>query len=271
MAVEVTKRLYPVDASFIQAQMLGLSQCLFMQRLRLLLKHCISALGVEATSRLLQLPQPICHCLVSDPMDFPDDEGQDEEVELSVSDEQRKAAVAMYQRGIKPQYIVGLFDIINPKVVESWGDWCRRPKAEAERHTTLRGQARKLLESGQPAKSIRLRLEMDERAYCDLMGIAVGAVFSRTHYDAVLKQGGSPQVASAKTGVPIHVVSAWLRGRRVPPKPLVDSDSEAPAADKKAAISCYYQTGNALLAGGRKFTPQTVERWVAKYQQAVDS
>jgi hypothetical protein len=63
-----------------------------------------------------------------------------------------------------------------------------------------------------------------------------------------------------------------LSGKGVPPKPLFEEERDSSTDTRKKAILKFYESGNAAMAAKAVglSQPTVVERWVMKYQQAVD-
>ena len=277
--------------------MLSISTSPFLQRLVALLKHCCATLGVEETSARLLLPVTIgtvlagnnyeeanstddeladCrsleHTAVATPVV---EEKRDSEAVLQLTDEAKRSALLMYHKGVKLQYIAGLFDIINPRVINCWGDWKRRPKFEAEKNIEKRAQIRDMLDRGESPKAIRTALRLTERAYLNLIGVPLCYSFPRSVYDAAMQQlerYNSRRIVSRNLKVPVYFLRRWVAGKGVPEKALLESDGEGSVEAKRKAIAKFYETGSAPTAAklvGAP-TPQVVERWVVTYQQAAD-
>lgn len=194
---------------------------------------------------------------------------------LTITDEEKKRATVLISKGVKLQYIAGLFGIVNPKIMHSWNDWKKRPKGEMERNLVKKREIEERLQNGEDPKSIKDDMKLKQKMYRELMGIAVGRIFTRSMYDNALQQMevlGSLKVTARKCGVPAYFIKKWLTGKGIPEKDLIEEDEEATVEIKKKAIERFYETGNALIVSsemGLK-TPQVLERWVTQYQKAVD-
>ena len=281
----LAQRLYQVTPSHMILHQSALRSTPFIQRLRAVLQHCCATLGTDAASEKLQLPKAIAEALAVSTVsntkyvDVGASEGAEEkreaEVVLNVTEEQKRAILNMYLKGVKVEYIAGLFNILNSKVIHSWGDWQKRPKFEAERNIEKREQIHSLLRAGENVKTVKYLLKLKETLYREQMGIAVGAAFTTNDYGAVMQQmatHNSRTLAIRNTRVPGYMIKRWTEGKSVPLKPVLESDAEASVDIKKLAIARFYETGNALSAAKSAGVaqPQVVERWVVKYQQAVD-
>lgn len=194
---------------------------------------------------------------------------------VPITDEEKRRVIGLLSKGVKLQYIAGLFGIVNPKVIYSWNDWKKRPKGEMERNMAKRREIEERLRAGESVKRIKEEMKLKQKMYRELMGIPVGRIFTRAMYDTALQQMevlGCLKVTSRKSGVPAYFIKKWLSGKGIPEKDLIDEDEEGTVEFKKKAIERFYETGNALVVSselGLK-TPQQLERWLAQFQRAVD-
>ena len=194
---------------------------------------------------------------------------------LDLSEDEKRRAVNLYTKGIRLPYVARLFNIENPRVIFCWSDWKKRPKIEADKNLERRRQIQKMIARGDSVKSIRAELKLKQQLYRELAGIAIGPSFTYSMYERVKQQMemlNSMKVVSKNTGVPVYFVKKWMTGKGIPMKDVIEGDEEASAEMKRKAIEKFYETGNALAAashtGARN--PQLIERWVVKYQHAVD-
>ena len=194
---------------------------------------------------------------------------------VPITDEEKRRAIGLLNKGVKLQYIAGLFGIVNPKVIYSWNDWKKRPKSEMERNLAKRREIEDRQRAGEPLKRIKDEMKLKQKMYRELLGIPVGRIFTRAMYDTALQQMevlGCLKVTSRKSGVPAYFIKKWLSGKGIPEKDLIEEDEEGTVEVKKRAIERFYETGNALVVSselGLK-TPQQLERWLAQFQRAVD-
>ncbi len=135
-------------------------------------------LGIETVCEHLKLPRPLAMALMGietnkGNADLADcrslesttesvlipkmnsDEKREAVTIVQLTEEEKSTAVALYNRGVKLPYIAGLYDILNPKAISSWGDWKKRPKFEADNNIEKRTALINRLQRGEDPKAIR--------------------------------------------------------------------------------------------------------------------
>ena len=266
----------------------------FLLKLRVALKCAIERLGAETVTEQLQLPREITAklgtpdslqadltdcCSIETPLERPIPTvilTEDKSLPvLPITEEDKKAAVSLYNRGIKLQYIAGLFGLTNPKVINSWGDWKKRPKHEADNNLERRQKILDRLQAGEDPKTIRADMHLKERVYRELLGTPIQPGFTYEQYQEAMSLANgdkSMKKVCKMLGIPSYFVRRWMNGKGIPPKPLLEEDREGSVDTKKRAILKFYESGNSTLAAKVAGVSQqnVVERWVMKYQQAVD-
>lgn len=271
----------------------------FLPRLQVALKFALDRIGLEAVCDHLKLPRPIamalmgaetckgnadlaeCRSLESSPASVlvPKFHSSEEKLEavkvVQLTEEEKSTAVSLYNRGVKLHYIAGLYDILNPKAISSWGDWKKRPKFEADNNIEKRTMLMDRLQRGEDPKAIRADLHLKERVYRELLGVPIKCTFSYDQYELAVREMNSDKstkMVCKNLGIPSYFIRRWLQGKGMPPKPLFEEDHDGAIDTKKKAILKFYEGGNAAVAAKAVglSQPSVVERWVMKYQQAVD-
>ena len=249
----------------------------FIQRVREMVRQCCETMGVEEACSQLKLPRAIGDYLTGsfDQPAEPKEKTPDErEIEiLSLSEEDKKLVVQMYLKGIRITYIATLFGITNAKVINSWGDWRKRPRLEAQKFLERRARIQQHLDQGMSVKEARDAYKLTNKAYREVMGIPRHDPFPlETYEEAVmqLQQCKSAAEVAQKIQLPTYLVQKWAQGKAVPQRPVLFTDSEGSADTKLAAIKKFYETGNRQQAADSTgVSPETVEQWVMKFQKTV--
>lgn len=248
----------------------------FIQRIREMIRQCCEVMGVEETCHQLRLPRAIGDYLIGsfDPPAKPKETIDERAIEiLHLPEEDKKLVVQMYLKGIRITYIATLFGITNAKVINSWGDWRKRPRLEAQKFLERRARIQQLLDQGMSVKEARDAYKLTNKAYREVMGIPRHDPFPLETYEAVvlqLQQCKAPAEIAEKTGVPVYLVQKWAQGKAIPQRPVLFSDSDASAETRATVIKKFYETGSTQQAADSAgVSPQVVEQWVMKYQKTV--
>jgi len=261
-----------------------------MKRLREVLVRVCKTVGAESAAQQLRLPVVVgqyyvdkceeaeltpSQMKVAGVMMRPVIATTEEESKTGVSEEIREKVVRLYKKGVKVQYLTELFGVESPLLVHSWGNWVRRPPAEAECNLSRRAQVLSLLRQGEMPKSICSELHIKPKVYRELIGQCAGQVFSRAMYDSVKQQMAIlriKNIVSKNTGVSVYIINKWLEEKDVPGEDLVVSDDTGLRDTKLEAIELFYDTGSTIaVATSLGLEPGLVKLWVRDFQKAVDS
>lgn len=262
----------------------------FMKRLREVLVRVCKTVGAESAAQQLRLPQVVGQYFVErcEEVELTPNQMKvagvmmrpvvaitEEESKTGVSEEVREKIVRLYKKGIKVQYLTELFGVESPLLVHSWGNWVRRPTAEAECNMSRRAQVLSLLRQGEMPKSICNELHLKPKVYRELIGQCAGQVFSRAMYDSVKQQMAIlkiKNIVSKNTGVSVYIINKWLEDKDIPGEDLVVSDETGLRDTKLEAIELFYDTGSSTsVAVCLGLEPGLVKQWVREFQKAVDS
>lgn len=198
----------------------------------------------------------------------------EEESKTGISEDAKERIIRLYKKGVKVQYLTELFGIESPQLVHSWGNWTRRPYAEAESNLALRGRIQSLLRQGEMPKSICTQLRLKPKTYRELLGQSSGQVYSRATYESVKHQMNLLKVkniVSKNTGVSLYILNKWLEDKNIPREDLVVSDETGLRETKLEAIELFYDTGSCASVGmSLGLESEQVREWLGRFQSAVD-
>ena len=246
-----------------------------------MIAHCCETLGVEETCARLQIPTAFGDYLTGsnnerkpEATDTAYDQKQIEILDLPEEDKQR--IVQMYLKGIRIPYIATLYGITNGKVINSWGDWRKRPPMEGRKFLERRAHLQKLLAQGMSVKEARAVYKITNKVFREIMGIPRRDPFPIEVYEQViemLQQGKSANDITEVTGVPLYLIRKWESGKGIPHRPVLVDDQEGTADLKAAAIKLFYETGDAQKAADALGidSKELIERWTLEFQTIVSS